>query len=115
MVKSVLSVAHQGVRDWIIQRVSAIIMAIYTTILVVFFILHHPLTFTDWHDFMSSMWMKISTILFLLAMLYHAWIGLWTVFTDYIKPPVLRMLLNFLVLLLLFALLVWGVIIVGSV
>lgn len=115
MVKSVLGVNHQGLRDWLIQRVSAIIMAIYSVTFFVFFLTHTPLTYLDWHGLFSSMWMKIATLLFLLSLLFHAWIGMWTIFTDYVKPYVLRLVLHVLVFLALVAfffegaLILWGV------
>lgn len=115
MVKSVLSVSHQGLRDWVIQRTSAIIMAVYSIILI-FYVLFHPgLSFAQWHQLFASQWMKVFTILFILSLLFHAWIGLWTIFTDYVKPFVLRSILNFFVLLMLIACFFWGVLILWSV
>lgn len=115
MVKSVLSVYRQGLRDWIIQRVSAIIMAVYTFGLLFYFVSHPDLSFAEWHALFACTGMKIATILFLACVLAHAWIGIWTVFTDYVKPFVLRAILNCLVLILLAALFIWGLLILWSV
>lgn len=115
MVKSVLSVYHQGLRDWVIQRVSAIIMAVYFTSLIVYLVCHPGLSFAEWHSLFSAWWMKIATILVVFGMLYHAWIGMWTVFTDYVKPYILRCFINFFVLLMLFACFFWGLLILWSV
>lgn len=115
MVKSVLGVNHQGLRDWAIQRASAIIMAVYIIGLMSYFILNPQLSYAEWHNLFAQQWMKIATILALVSILYHAWIGMWTIFTDYIKPYVLRAIINFIVLLLLAASLIWGVLIVWSV
>ena len=54
--------------------------------------------------------MKVATVLFILSLLFHAWIGIWTIFTDYVKPYVLRAVLNVLVLLMLAACFFWGII-----
>lgn len=115
MVKSVLGVNHQGLRDWIVQRLSAILMAVYTIALSVYILINPDLTFAEWHSLFGQTWMKIATILFLLGLLLHAWIGIWTIFTDYVKPFVLRSILNTLVLLMLSACFIWGVQILWSV
>lgn len=115
MVKSVLSVSHQGLRDWIIQRVTAIVMAVYCVGIIVFFFKNTEITFDVWHSLFSQPWVKIATILFLLSILYHAWIGIWTVFTDYVKCYVLRCILNTIVILALVSfffdglLILWGI------
>jgi succinate dehydrogenase / fumarate reductase membrane anchor subunit len=113
MVKSVLN--HQGFRDWVIQRVSAILMAVYSIALALYFITHSGLSFAEWHGLFSREWMKVITILFLLSLMWHAWVGIWTIFTDYIKSFVIRTLLNFFVLLMLFACFFWGILILWSV
>ncbi|MBA3660477.1 MAG: succinate dehydrogenase, hydrophobic membrane anchor protein [Gammaproteobacteria bacterium] len=115
MVKSVSSVYHQGLQDWAIQRVSAIGMLIYILFLFGFFLSHRSLSYFEWHMLFSYQVMKIATFLFLIAMVYHAWIGMWTIFTDYIKPTVLRIIANLIVLLTLAASLIWGVMILWSV
>jgi len=103
MVKSVLGVNHQGLRDWLIQRVSAIVMAVYVIGLTVFFITHSELAYYEWHGLFSYFWMKVATALVMLSLLYHAWVGIWTVFTDYIKCSWLRLILDILVILALIA------------
>lgn len=115
MVKTVLSVKHQGLQDWVIQRVSAILMGIYFIVFLAYFLIHGQWSFADWHNLFAQTWMKIATIIVLLGMLYHAWIGIWTIFTDYVKPFVLRCILNCLVLLTLVACLLWGIMILWSV
>lgn len=115
MVKTVLSVSHQGLRDWVIQRVSAIVLALYTIGMSVYLFSHPGLSFAEWHGLFSQIWLKIVTILFILALLYHAWIGMWTVFTDYLKPFVLRCIANLLVLFMLAACFIWALLILWSV
>lgn len=114
MVKSVLSVNHQGLRDWVIQRLSAVYMAIYFISLIAYIVCSPSLTFAAWHGLFTHPAMQVFTILFLLALMFHAWIGVWTIFTDYVKPFVLRCILNSLVLLILAASFVWGALILWS-
>jgi len=115
MVKSVLGVNHQGLRDWVIQRVSAIIMATYTIWMVGYIAMHPGLTFAEWHNLFSEDWVKIVSLFFVLSLMFHAWIGIWTIFTDYVKPFVLRCILNIIVLLMLAACFFWAVLILWSV
>ena len=115
MVKSVLSVSHRGLKDWVIQRFSAVLMAIYLTGFVVFFASHPNLSFTEWHDLFSQTWMKITTVIILASVLFHAWIGLWTIFTDYIKCFLIRASLCAIVFLMLSACFIWGLTILWSV
>ena len=115
MVKSVLGVYHAGLRDWFIQRISALIMFFYTVGLLLYFIVNPDMQYPVWHDLFAHTAMKIATILFILSLLFHAWVGMWTVLTDYIKPFVLRLILYILIFLSLVAFffislqIVWGV------
>lgn len=115
MVKSVLGVNHQGLREWVIQRISAIVLAAYFLGLFGYFICHSDLTFPEWHYLFSRTWMKVFTMLTLTGLLFHAWIGMWTIFTDYIKPYVLRAIVDAFVILSLAACFYWGLLILWSV
>jgi succinate dehydrogenase / fumarate reductase membrane anchor subunit len=111
----VRAINRQGLHDWVIQRISAIIIAVYSIALMGYLICHPGLAFAQWHDLFAQKWMQIATILFLLALLWHAWIGVWTVITDYVKPAALRAVVHVIVFLTLAACFVWGILIVGSV
>lgn len=115
MVKSVLSVYRQGLREWIIQRVTAVILAIYSISLMTYLLCNADLSYAEWRNLFANEWVKIASVIFLLALLYHAWIGVWTIFTDYVKPFVLRAILNCLVLLMFAVTFLWGVQILWSV
>jgi succinate dehydrogenase / fumarate reductase membrane anchor subunit len=103
MVKSVLGVNHQGLRDWVLQRVSAILMAVYSIGLILYILLHPDLSYQNWQILFAHRGMKVASSLFLACLLFHAWIGMWTIFTDYIKSYIIRAILNFLVQLMLVA------------
>lgn len=94
MVKSVLGVNHQGLRDWFFQRMSAVYMAVYVIGLLLFLICHPNIAYYEWHSLFGQIWVKIATILFFLSLLVHAWVGMWTIFTDYVKCPIARLTLN---------------------
>ncbi|MHB1947323.1 MAG: succinate dehydrogenase, hydrophobic membrane anchor protein [Gammaproteobacteria bacterium] len=104
MVKSVLGVNHRGLTDWLIQRVSAIVMTVYFICIAVFLLMHSHTAYYEWVGLFRSTWMKISTAIVVLSLLYHAWVGIWTVLTDYVKVVWLNWVLQVIVILGLVAL-----------
>lgn len=115
MVNNAATVGRSGVNDFILLRASAIVLALYTLFLIGFFVATPDVTFEIWQGFFGNICTKIFTILALIALLIHAWIGVWQVLSDYIKPALLRGGLQFffsVLLLVYFAtglLTVWGV------
>jgi succinate dehydrogenase / fumarate reductase membrane anchor subunit len=115
MVKSVLSNNHAGLRDWLIQRLSAVIMAFYFLSMITFFVLNPNPQFYEWQGLFTKTWFKIASILFFLALVWHAWVGMWTIYTDYVKCYVVRLILHTITLLSLLGfflallLILWGV------
>lgn len=115
MVGNVATVGRNGVHDFILVRASAIVLVLYTLFLASFFISTPDVTFDIWQGFFSSMGVKIFTLLALLSLVVHAWIGIWQVLSDYIKAAFLRGALQFLFSVTLLAYLaagfitVWGV------
>ncbi|HVV68622.1 MAG TPA: succinate dehydrogenase, hydrophobic membrane anchor protein [Gammaproteobacteria bacterium] len=109
MVGSVTSLTRSGLRDWLIQRITAVILALYTLFLLAFILCHHALTYADWQALFANGFMRIFTFLALLSVVYHTWVGIWTVFTDYIKCSSLRLILQAIVVIALLGYLVWGI------
>ncbi len=101
--------SRRGFHEWIVQRVSAVLIGIYAVFVFTFLLMHSPMSFSDWSALFSNLSMKISTVIVLIAILWHAWIGLWTVFTDYVKNNAVRLLLETLVILALLGYFVWCV------
>lgn len=115
MVNNAATVGRNGVHDFILLRASAIILALYTLFLFGFFIFTPEVTFNVWHDLFSSMSVKIFTLLAIIALIVHAWIGVWQVLSDYIKPALLRGILQFVFSITLLVYLAAGFIIVWGV
>jgi len=109
---NVTSLTGNGLKDWLIQRVTAVYFAVYVIFLFLFFIRHPNLNYEQWHAFFTHPVVQITTIISLLALTLHAWVGLWTVTTDYIKCTVIRLSVQLLVLLWLLIQLIWGLMIV---
>lgn len=111
MVSNVTSLTGNGLKDWLIQRVSAIYMAIYSLFLFVFIVSHPHITYAQWQWLFHCLWFQIASIITLLMLSLHSWVGIWTVTTDYLKCTAVRLLLQMLVLIWLLGQLIWGVMI----
>ena len=115
MVNNAATVGRSGVHDFILIRTSAIILALYTFYILGFFVTTNDVTFDVWQGFFSGLFTKVFTILALFSLLIHAWIGIWQVLSDYIKPAFLRGSLQFIFAVTLLAYLVMGLLTVWGV
>jgi succinate dehydrogenase / fumarate reductase membrane anchor subunit len=109
MVTQATNASRSGLTDWLIQRVSAVILALYALFILGYLILQPQLDYSGWQQLFSYNWMRIFSLLSLLALVAHAWVGLWTIATDYLKPPALRLIVQLIFLLALFVYLLWGI------
>ena len=103
-----------GMRDWISQRLSAIFLLSFTLFLVYFLVTHQPITFEIWSALFAQSWVKFITLSAVLSLIIHAWIGIWTVLTDYLKNPIIRLCLQTLSLFCLSAYGLWAIAILWS-
>lgn len=110
MMKSATGLTGSGSRDWVVQRISAVILAVYSVVMLVWFLTHAP-TFDLWRGFMLSMPMRLFNLLAILALVGHAWVGIWTVLTDYVKSSGLRFVLQAAMIIAIIVYLFWGVMI----
>jgi succinate dehydrogenase / fumarate reductase membrane anchor subunit len=109
MVNRVVTGAHYGLRDWLIQRVTAVVMAIYTVIIVGYLLLQPQLNYENWSALFANQLMRTFTLLFLLSVFYHAWIGVRDIVMDYVKPASMRLVIHVLVILALVIYMIWSV------
>jgi succinate dehydrogenase / fumarate reductase membrane anchor subunit len=114
MVKRIVVGAHYGLRSWVVQRVTAVVVASYTVYLLVVLALQPQLDFIAWRSVFSHTWMRVPTFVCLLAVYMHAWVGVRDIFMDYVKPTTLRLALLALVAVALFAYTAWTVQILWS-
>ncbi len=115
MVRNVTSFTGNGVADWLLQHISAVVLMLYTVFMVVYFLAASEWTYDAWVGLFSQGWMKIFTLLTMVAFVAHAWIGVWTATTDYLKNTSVRLLVQLAVAFTLFVYFVivfaavWGV------
>jgi succinate dehydrogenase / fumarate reductase, membrane anchor subunit len=89
--KRVVSGAHYGLRDWMVQRATATLMALFTIVLLVQVLLPGPLGYDKWAGIFSAQWMKVLTFTVIVALAWHAWVGTRDIWMDYVKPVGLRL------------------------
>jgi len=86
--------AHYGMRDWLAQRVTAVIMGLYTLILLVSFLTASDFGYEGWAGMFARQWFKIATFVTFLSLFYHAWVGMRDIWMDYVKPVGIRLALQ---------------------
>ncbi len=86
--------AHYGFRDWLSQRVTAALMALFTLALIVQVLFGAKLGYVRWSQIFSAQWMKVLTFVTIVSLAYHAWVGMRDVWMDYVKPVGVRLALQ---------------------
>ena len=87
--------AHYGLRDWLAQRVTALLMALFTLVVLAQVVFGRgPIGYDKWAGIFAPQWMKFLTFVVIAAMLYHVWVGMRDVLMDYVKPVALRLVLQ---------------------
>lgn len=107
--------AHYGLKDWLAQRITAIVMAVYTVVFVAGVFGGATSSAEAWRHFLGGGLMRFATFLFIVSLVYHAWIGVRDIFMDYIKPTGLRLVLLVGTIVLLVAYTCWAVLILWRV
>ncbi len=86
--------AHYGLRDWLAQRITAALMALFTFALIVQILLPGEMGYDKWAGIFSRQWMKVLTFVVIVSLLYHVWVGMRDVWMDYVKPVAVRLVLQ---------------------
>ena len=101
--------AHYGLMDWLIQRLTAVIMAVYMLLVLGIALwnggIDHPL----WLQLFARDGFRIASFLFMVALLYHAWIGVRDILMDYVKPVGVRLMVQVFAIVWLLACTGWAV------
>jgi succinate dehydrogenase / fumarate reductase membrane anchor subunit len=109
MVNRVVTGAHYGLRDWLAQRVTAAVMALFTLFIAGYLLMQREVDYDVWTGLFSNNVMRSFALLFLLSLFYHAWIGVRDIVMDYVKPTGIRLLVHVLVILTLVMYVIWSV------
>jgi succinate dehydrogenase / fumarate reductase membrane anchor subunit len=116
MVTAVTSFGRSGLSDWLIQRLSSVVLLAYTVFICWFLLTTPDLGYESWKALFEQTAVRVFSVAALLSVVVHAWIGLWSITTDYMtermmgsRGNVLRWLAQLGGGLLLFTYLVWGI------
>ena len=109
MVDRIVTGAHYGLRDWLIQRITAVVMAAYMLFMAGYVLLYPGMGYDTWTALFSSNVMRSFSLLFLFAVYYHAWVGVRNIVMDYVKPAGIRLGVYVLVILALLLYVFWSV------
>ena len=102
--------AHYGLRDWLVQRVTAALMALFTVILLAQVLLTSgPIGYEQWAGIFASQWMKSLTFAVIIALIWHVWVGMRDIWMDYVKPVGVRLVLQVLTLVWLAGCAGWAI------
>lgn len=115
MLIELLTKKYPGMRVWLTQRISAVVMACYLVVLTIVLAVRRPNSYEAWLDLMSPYWWRALTLVFFMSLFVHAWLGVRDVFKDYVFNLKLRAFLQIVVDLLLIVYLcfvvsiLWGI------
>jgi succinate dehydrogenase / fumarate reductase membrane anchor subunit len=109
MVNRVVTGAHYGLRDWLVQRITALLMALYCVAMAGYLLMQPYLDYDAWTALFSSQTVRAFTLLFLMGLFYHAWVGVRDIVMDYVKPASVRLVIHVLVIVALLLYTIWSV------
>ncbi|MDZ4359307.1 MAG: succinate dehydrogenase, hydrophobic membrane anchor protein, partial [Variovorax sp.] len=93
--KRIVVGAHYGLRDWLSQRITGALMALFTIILLAQVVFSRgPIGYDLWAGIFAAQWMKVLTFSVIVALLYHVWVGMRDVWMDYVQPVAIRLVLQ---------------------
>lgn len=101
--------AHYGLFDWLAQRITAIVMALYALLFAAIALYHGGIDYPLWRALFAHGGFKVATFLFMAALLYHAWVGAREIYMDYLKPVALRLTIQAATIALLVGYLGWTI------
>jgi succinate dehydrogenase / fumarate reductase membrane anchor subunit len=107
--KRIVVGAHYGLRDWLAQRVTALLMALFTLLVLVQLLMPGELGYDRWAGVFASQWMKVLSFVVILSLALHAWVGVRDILMDYVKPVGVRLLAQVLAIVWLLACAGWAV------
>lgn len=108
MLIELLTERYPGMRAWLTQRLTALVMAIYSVMLLGRIIVLQPSIYEEWLGFFQPFWFRIASWLFWISLSIHAWLGVRDVLKDYVPNPNVRSVLLKLLRVMLWVYLAWA-------
>ncbi len=115
-VRQITSFGRSGLSDWLVQRVSGVVLALYTFWVVAYLLTHPGLDYAQWSGVHENFAVRVLSLAAVLALAAHAWIGLWAVLTDYVtvrlmgaKATVIRVFAQLLMIAVILVYVIWAI------
>jgi len=108
MVNRKIVGAHYGLKDWLAQRITGVVMAVFTLVLAVALAQGVASDYASWRAFMSSGPMRFAAFVFIVSLAWHAWVGVRDIWMDYVQPAGIKLALHVLTLLALVGYVGWA-------
>jgi succinate dehydrogenase / fumarate reductase membrane anchor subunit len=99
--------SHTGTGTWLLQRATAVVLALALPVLAIYLLAALPTGFSDWQMLFTPLWLRVLMLLAAVALALHAWVGMRDIFMDYVHPTILRLALYLVVILTLASSVVW--------
>ena len=107
--RRVVTGAHYGMRDWLSQRITAVLMALFTIVLLAQVLFGPPLGYERWAGIFSTQWMKVLSFVVFVALGWHAWVGMRDIWMDYVKPAAIRLVMQVFTIVWLVGCMGWAI------
>ncbi|KVW93046.1 succinate dehydrogenase, hydrophobic membrane anchor protein [Thiobacillus denitrificans] len=99
--------SHTGTGTWLLQRATAVALALALPGLAIYFMTALPIDFNDWQALFAPLWLRVLMLLTVAVLALHAWVGMRDIFMDYVRPTGLRLALYLVVIVILAGSVVW--------
>jgi succinate dehydrogenase / fumarate reductase membrane anchor subunit len=116
MVTTVTSLGRSGLSDWLLQRISALVMTSYLVFILSYLYVNPEVDYSQWVSLHSSLPMRIFSLLTILSIAAHGWIGMWCVLTDYVtvrllgpKATAIRVILQLAMIAVTLLYVIWAI------
>ena len=84
--------AHYGLVDWVLLLLTAVVMIVALLVLLIMALVFAPNSHESLRAFVAWEPARLTLMLFILALAWHAWVGGRSVLMDYIPNDSLRLL-----------------------
>ena len=99
--------SHTGTGTWLLQRATAVALALALPGLAIYFLAAMPIDFTGWQALFAPLWLRVLMLLTIAALALHAWVGMRDIFMDYVHHTGLRLALYLAVIVTLTGSVAW--------
>jgi succinate dehydrogenase / fumarate reductase membrane anchor subunit len=99
--------SHIGTGTWLLQRATAVALALALPGLAIYFLAALPIDFSGWQALFAPQWLRVLMLLTMATLALHAWVGMRDIFMDYVHHTGLRLALYLAVIVTLAGSVAW--------